>query len=369
MKNMTAIKKGLNILGLLFITMTLSAQTFSERERIEKTFKVNPETTIEVNNKYGKIHIIPWRKDSVKYEIELNISSNSLSRVQKIRSGIKFDFTSSRHYVTAITDFGSTGNQIFTELRNLSDALITGKNTIEVNYRIYCPETVNLSIINKFGDIYIDDLNGEINISLSNGDMRINSINGVAQIEQSFGNAILNHLTDAKLSISYSDIKIKAAEKLIVNSKSSTLNIDEADLLKLDSRRDKYFITRIHTIQGSSDFSQIWIEDFQCNANLALKYGEFSIDKIRQDFCGMDIVSDYTDLNLYLEKGAGYYADLYYHEDVYLTLPDGISDLNLTTIDRSEEEKHSYFKMGNGPDLPQIKIQALEKCYLNMIVK
>lgn len=369
MRKLKIIKNEFNLFCFLLISLNLNAQTFSEREMITKTYKVYPNTTVEVNNKYGKIHVIPWKKDSVSYEIELNISSNSLSRVNKIRNGIRFDFTSTPNYVTAISDFGNTGNQIFTELRNLSDALLPGKNTIEINYRVYCPETVNLSIFNKFGDIYIDDLRGEINISLSNGDMKINSISGEANIELSFGNAIINHVTDAKLDLSYSDLNIKAAEKITCISKSSTLNIDDVDLLKIDSRRDKFFITKVHTVQGSSDFSQIWIEDFLCSADLDLKFGELSVDKIRQGFCNVNIISDYADLNLYLEKGTSYQADLYYHKDVHLTLPAEDGNLNLTTLDRSEEEKHSYFKKGNGPDLPKIKVQALEKCYINMIVK
>jgi hypothetical protein len=100
-----------------------------------------------------------------------------------------------------------------------------------------------------------------------------------------------------------------------------------------------------------------------------MKFGELSIDKIRQGFCDVNIISDYADLNLYLEKGVTYQADLYYHEDVYLTLPAEDGKLDLTTLDRSEKEKHTYFKEGNGTDLPQIKIRALEKCYINMIVK
>jgi hypothetical protein len=204
-------------------------------------------------------------------EIELIIRSNNLSKMNKTRNSIDFDFTATSYYVTALTNFGNTGRQIFTELKNLSDALIPGKNSIEVNYRVFCPASINLSIINKFGDIYIDHLRGEVNISLANGDMKINSISGETQIDLSFGNGIINYLSDATISSSYSDINIKQSVKLKLNSKSSTLNIGEVDFLVVDSRRDKYIIDRLHTVRGSTNFTRFWLEELACEFNLDMK--------------------------------------------------------------------------------------------------
>lgn len=351
---------------LCFFPLLLNAQSFSEREITTRSFKINPQTTIEVNNKYGKVQVLPWEKDSVKFEIDLSISSNSLSRLKKTKEAIDFEFTSTRYYITAMTDFGSTGNKIFTELKNLSDALIPGKNTIEINYRIYCPESANLSIINKFGDVYIDDLSGEVNISLSNGDMRINSLSGSSQIELNFGNALINHLGDASFTVSYSDVNVKLVEKMAAFSKSSTLTIDKADYLRLDSRRDNYFLSSVHTIQGNTNFSRIWIDDLTCQVNMDLKFGDLTIDKIRQGFCKLDILSEYTDLTIYLEEETIYDADIFHHKDVYLTLPGDKHDIKLTTVRKSEDEFHSFFDTGNAEEIPQIKIEAKEKCYLNI---
>lgn len=365
-------KNILTIFKILFLTCfpgVIFGQTFSDKEVTEKVFPVTPQTTIEVNNKYGKVHVVPWRKDSVKFVIDLNVTSNSLSKLHKIKNSIRFDFTSSIYYVTAITDFGSAGNQIVTELRNLSESLLPGKNNIEVNYRVYCPESVNLTIINKFGDIYIDDLRGEINISLSNGDMKVNSISGEAQIELNFGSGIINQISDANISTSYSDLNIKRSEKLQIVSKSSTLHIDDADMIKVDSKRDKLFFAEVYALRGSTNFSQIWLEQLKCEVDLDMKFGDLTIDKLETDFCNVDIRSNYADINLYLQKQTQYKADIYYHKDAYLDLPADEKTLDLTTVNKSEEELHSFYKTGTGENLSPIKIQALEKCYINLIYK
>lgn len=358
-----------SIILLAFIPGTLKSQNFSDRFFTVETFPVNAQTTIEVNNKYGKIHVLTWKKDSVKFIIDLKINSNSKAKLKKMKNNIRFDFTASKYYVTAISDFGGTGNQIFAELRSLSESLIPGKNTIEVNYNIYCPESVNLNIVNKFGNIYIDDLRGEIDINLSNGDMKINSISGESNIELNFGNAIINHLTDAVISLSYSDLNLKQAEKLQIISKSSTIHIDEVDLLKINSRRDKYFLSDVYSMQGRSDFSQIWIEEIYCRLDLNLKFGDLTVDHIPVDFCKLDLVSDYADLNLYIDKNALYQANIYYKEDAYISFPGNEAEIGLTTINRSDDQLHSFFSTSDEEDLPTIKIQALEKCFINIIAK
>jgi len=230
----------------------ISAQTFSDNKTVTKSYKVSPETTVEINNKYGKVHIIPWDKDSVRITASMNVSSSNLSRLQKVKSRINFNFTSTKFYISAVTDFGTNGNQILTELKSLSDAIISGQNQIVINYLVYCPTEINLNLVNKFGDIYIDEMIGKLKVSLSNGDLKINSVEGEAQIELAFGSGIINDIREGQLTVAYSDMKIKDALRLDIDSKSSTLNIDRADYVKVVSRRDKYFINTIETCHKSS---------------------------------------------------------------------------------------------------------------------
>jgi len=246
MKNLKSIFSLLIVIFLLFASYSHSAaQTFSNEKSCTQTYKVNPETTVEINNKYGRIHVIPWDKDSVQITASMSVQTSNLARLEKVRNSINFNFTNTKYYVSAITDFGTSSNQILTELKSISDVLINGQNQIEINYLVYCPAQINLTLVNKFGDIYIDDIFGKLKISLSNGDLKINSLEGEAQLELAFGTGIINYIREGQLTVSYSDIKIKDALRLDIDSKSSTLNIERVDYLKITSRRDKYFINTV----------------------------------------------------------------------------------------------------------------------------
>lgn len=356
------------LVGILLVSQAYS-QTFSNNKTITKSFKVNPETTVEINNKYGKIHVVPWDRDSVKITASLNVYSNNLSRLEKAKNSINFNFTSTKYFISATTDFGTNSNQIFTELKSLSDAIIPGQNQIEINYMVYCPSRINLSLVNKFGDIYIDDMIGKLKISQSNGDLKINSLEGEAQIELAFGSGIINDIREGQLTISYSDLKIKDALRLDIDSKSSTINIDRADYVKVTSRRDKYFVNSADNFYCNAEFSQLWIENMKCETDCSLKYGSFTLSGINKEFCRINLNSEYTDLNLNLREGCKYEADVFYPEGASVNFPLNKEKYGFKSIQEGSSLWHASFKTGTGDSSPRIRINASQKSYISLIEK
>jgi hypothetical protein len=88
------------------------------------------------------------------------------------------------------------------------------------------------------------------------------------------------------------------------------------------------------------------------------------------EFCSVNINSEFADLNLYIDKKAKYYADIYYNKDVSINFPDSSSnDFELNTVDKSDYERHTNFKKGNGDNLPRLNILASQKCYINILEK
>lgn len=352
----------------MFVFVELSSQTFSDRVREVRTFKAGSTASVEIDNKYGKVHVIPWDTDSVKIEAELYVSSNNLSRMEKTKNSIRFDFTATHYYITAKTNFGTTGSQFFNDLKGLSGNIIPGSGTVEINYTVYCPINLNLSIINKFGDIYIDNLKGDLKISLSNGDLKINSLKGNAQIELSFGTGIINEVSEGKLNVSYSDLLIRKAGSLMIESKSSTLNINESKLVRLDSKRDKYFFTKAHKVAANGFFSQFWIEDLDCEIDAKLKFGNMNMTRVGLEFCQINISSEYADIQLSFEKGASYEADIFYHPEASIQVPKNAAMEETVISAENSSLQHKHFRSGDSVSQSSLRISALQKCVINLEV-
>ena len=90
------------ILWIFLLTGLLPFKTFAqftETKEISKRFTISPETQIEIVNKYGKIELNTWEKDSVAIDIDIRVEEKKLSRLEKSMEEIKFDITNNQHFL------------------------------------------------------------------------------------------------------------------------------------------------------------------------------------------------------------------------------------------------------------------------------
>lgn len=353
-------------MAFLFLAgLPVRAQIYSENKKIERSFPASPETRLDLSNKYGTVHVIPWTKDTVYIEIDLFAKSSSNSRLDKILRNIDFDFTETRYYIIATTNFGNKYNTFISDLKDISGSIIPSRNQVEINYTVHVPGNMNVNISNKYGDIYIDDMKGNVSINLSNGDLKANSLTGDASISLNFGNGIVNELGNARMNISYADIDIRKAKQLTIESKSSRIRLQEAEILKTTSRRDKYTISRLGNLVGESWFSDIWVYRMDEEINYSPTYGVLKVDTIPSGFAYININTEYADLNMIFDKQASYMLDVLLHDQVDLRMPEEYGKLEV--ID--QEADASQLRGMIGPDdksSSRVKITAPKKCIISI---
>jgi len=362
MKIMNTIFNGIfaALLGLAVLTNTGAAQTYAESKEIVRSFAVNPETRLDISNKYGKIQVIQWKKDSVRLEVEIAVKSSSMSKLDKIMDNIEIEFTGTNYYVIAKTRFGSTNNTFLNDLMDLSGAIIPSKNQVEINYTVMAPSNMTINLVNKFGDIFIDDMKGNVTINLSNGDIKINRLEGESNINVNFGNGTINYLNNAKLILTYADFEIRNAGQLSIVSKSSKIIINKVDIIKTESSRDKYSISEVNNLFGESYFSHLQIYKLNEEVNFTSRYGEFTADSVATDFSYINLHSEYADMNLTLSQMSSYFLEVSHHPEVILWIPEGFTNLEEENI--SSTEINITGRIGNPNSSSRIEITAPKKC-------
>src|ERR1035437_9529051 len=132
------------IYWIFFLMLTLSttmgwAQNYTENKNVVKRYKLYPNSTLDVNNKYGKIEIVNWDKDSVMIEAFLTIQTSSPTRMAKLRNSIDFDFSVNNHYIIAKTIFLSNGNAIINGIRNLAESIVYSGDEVKIDYVVTIP--------------------------------------------------------------------------------------------------------------------------------------------------------------------------------------------------------------------------------------
>ncbi|MGD2034223.1 MAG: hypothetical protein PVF73_04145 [Bacteroidales bacterium] len=342
----------------------LKGQVYADRK--VRKYKITEKTTVEVTNKYGKVHVITWDKDSVKFEVDLRISANSDLKMQKLKSNVSFDFTATKYYVVAKTRFNNQAGII----SDFVDVFIPS-NRVTINYMVYVPKKTTLKIENKFGDIYMDDFAGNLEIILSNGDLKANTLTGSPVIRLNSGDGTINSIKGGKVFISYSDMRIKSAENLNMDTKSSRITIDKGTNLVVNSSRDKYTIEEIGELSVNSYFTGLTIEYLKKELRCSMKYGNVSVERISDGFSFINIESEYTDADLFFKRSTSYNLDISHHTDVYVNLPASLAKMKTRDLDVSEKMKLTYGKIGSTATETshKVKISATKKCIINIIHK
>ncbi|MFZ5941400.1 MAG: hypothetical protein ACOYXB_12585 [Bacteroidota bacterium] len=363
--NNTIYKRGATLLILcLFGAGALSAQDYTDQSTLWQSYPATRETTLDLENKYGTVHLVPWDKDSVSIQVDIFLSSTSMTRLKRLKEDVNISFSSSRFYITARTILDKTNSQFSAEMRSLSNALIGTPKEVEINYLVHVPAYININLRNKFGDVYIDDLTGKVRIELSNGSLKANRIDGNSEITLSFANGMVNTLGSVKLDLSYSDLKVGAIRQLDLISRSSTLDADFSGLTRIDSRRDKLTFKEIEYLYGSSNFSQVWIDRFTREADCYMKYGGLVIDHVVPGFQKLHIDSDYTDITLNVEAKKPVRLELLHSPEAVVNISDKDSQLENSPASGGLVLVSGTLggREGNG----KIQIEALQKCFIKI---
>ena len=349
------------LIGLFIIlagTGTTHAQYTKTRD-IHKEFAVSAETNIEITNKYGLIELNTWEKDSVKIEVRMKVEEKNESRLSKTLENIDFDFTSSPHYLIARTIVDKNRSQLESEFLKFKETLLQTDGSIEIDYKVWLPATNPLKIENKFGDIFMEDYNGTLDITLSNGKLKAHNLNGRANINLSFADATIDSFATGRLSADYSDAYIKNAENLNISSKSSEIEIIESKTLTVVSRRDKFRLRIVNNMEADGSFTSFRISQLTDRATIRMMYGDFEIEKVPANFSNIYLESKNTDVSIYFNPDNIFNFELT-ETKTDLNLEKGITVSDKTTINEKDGTTRQKGYFGK-------KTEKDRKLYINSI--
>lgn len=329
------------ILACTFCIAIISqAQQVEFHKSIKKSFKITPETSVQISNKYGNIHIVKSTSDSVIISVEIKASDKDTIKATKIFNNVDVQFDASLFYVIAKTSFNEYKGSVWSNISDIANTAINGAANIEINWTLTIPENVELKIDNKFGNIYTTDHISGININLSNGDFQAHNLSGKSNIKVEFGNVKIKNITAGKLELSYVEGEITSAQNLDLYSRSTTLTLPFVSNLEINSRHDKLYVDSVIVLKGEASFSLIKVNKATKNTMLNLKYGSAYFNMINNSTKSIFITSVSTDL--YLNYDNSYCSKF---ESTYrkatLVLPSAFDSFTKVLLD----EKLQLFKM------------------------
>lgn len=273
-----------------------SANAITKHKKIEKTFKAGENLKIE--SKFSKIQIKHWDKAEIKFEVLISVEGSNDVKTKKMTDNINIDFTEGEAQLSAKTVLGD-----FFSLKKLTNSLFN-KGDIKIQYTVQLPPNVNIEIVQKNGDVFMDSHDGNLTLDLTSGKFTAQSLNGENSFTITGCTFKAKKLNDSKLNVANSKVTIENAEKLTGESRDSEFTIGVADNISMTSTRDKFDIRELEYLYGSSNFSKLEISQFGGEIDYDQKFGHVNIFNINNMFSFVKIDSKYGDVGLSFMEGA-----------------------------------------------------------------
>lgn len=247
----------------------------AEKSRIiSKTYSVDKNDKLAINNQFGRVVIHTWAKNEIKVDVEVKAFESSDSEAAQLLETVNITDTRSNDVISFKTTFEKSSMNVWSRVKNGKEE----RRGVQVNYEIYMPAKNALDITNRYGSTVVPDFDGPINISSSYGSLTSGKLDNPAnQVKVSYGSATMSDYTNGNLAISYGSLKLLNADKV-----NATIKYSSAKITNL-----------FH------------------GGNFELSYaGGFRIDEVDKNVKNLNINSSYSGVTLGIDENADFNFDV-----------------------------------------------------------
>lgn len=349
------------VILVLFIGNLGFTQNYHLSKSWDQTFVLSDDMEVNIQNKYGDIQIVHWEKDSVRIQVKLDVNSHKEQKAQKLFESIDVHFKSNFFYVIAETELIGK-NSVWNELSDVTKQLFNSKTTSRIDYTIYLPNTSQLTIKNKYGNIYLGDFLGELDIEVSNGDIKAHDLLGRTKLNVSFGDIFINKIKHAIIQASSSEAEIEEIDYMETHTRSSKFYLEDVQQLNLDASHDKYQIGTIDQIKGKTSFTFLKIKELNKEAVLTQKFGALHFRDITKEVSAIQLDTYKSDIHFSLNYSDSYLLDFTCIKPPQIQYPIGEYKKSEVVVNEEEDIKNIQIIWGdeNSKSLLPIHIKAEE---------
>ena len=260
---------------------------------IKKEFAINPDGQLTINNRFGKVLCNNWDKNSISFEVTISVTARDQEEADHMFRRISIGFTDSPSQVTAMT--------------SIQEGKSRNNGHFSVDYTVSMPVTINLDLTNKFGDIFINEVQGKAKINLGYGNLEVKKLtNSDNMLDIRFGEANINWMKGAVLILKYSEMELDYAGSLRLESKFSNLDAKKIIALNVNFEGGKLNMENSSSVDSKSRFSDLEIQRIETSLNLDIQYGSCEVHEMPPDFTVVNIRNKYGNVFVGLGEQAKY---------------------------------------------------------------
>jgi len=191
-----------------------SGEVKMKSKTYSKTYNVDGNDKLQIDNRYGKITVNTWAKSEFKVDVEIKAYANEEDDAQKLLDQVSISDKKDNSVIGFTTVIGDTNHKNNFWGTWSSNGKTTVRKTV-INYTVYMPAKSPLTITNRYGGTVLPDLYGKLNITNSYGNLSAKSLTNAGNvISIKYGSADIENLVGSDLDVAYGNLNLASADKL-----------------------------------------------------------------------------------------------------------------------------------------------------------
>jgi hypothetical protein len=346
------------LLLLLLPVFAYGTKGNSEFKRvIVKEFNSNSSTSLNISNKYGKVIIHSWSKNTIKATITITGFGKNIEEAKATNEMV--DIANSLNGNTAslqtVYNPSGSGSKWFSWGSGKKDS----KDYVNIDYEVYVPDDLGRLIVdNNFGDVITDVLSFPAVISMNYCNYDIKEAQ--KQLEMHMNYCQKGKIGKAETLIikaNYSNIRSESVGSLTTSSNYSEYVLGSVGKMEAKGNYDDYTISKVGAINTKCTYTDFHITDVQSEIDANLVYGDMTVKNLSAGFKSVDMRLTYADVKLGFSQGTGF--------QLKATLNNGdlstgeLSLRNVNSIKKSSSLIYSATSANGGEQSPLINIHGV----------
>ena len=323
----------------------------AKETKLNQSFNVNGSTRLNIDNRFGKVHIDTWNQNKVQAKVEVEVEG-SASAAREVLDRINIDVSESGDEIRIETDIEDSNNK---KWRN---------QQFKINYTISMPRTNPLRVDHRHGDLYINNFEGPLKVELAHGQMVAEELNGKSEISLQHGNggriaAIasgsleiqhyqrlrLGKLGNLDFEMAHASVDGEQAGDLELELRHSKLDFGSMGEVNVDMQHSKLEAASIDALNSDMQHSTIQVERLGSALNADGNHSHVQIDRMSANFREIAFDGNHSYLAVELDAGANGSLEI---ELNHGRLHHDESKIKMSYTNIENNSRHYKGKIGNG---------------------
>ncbi len=324
---------------ILFTGFTINAAEDEYSKKIHKEYDANEQTHLNLTNKYGDVEITNWAKNSISIDVTITVDHKQEDKAKELLEHITVNFSQDGNTINVETEIGKNFNK-----SNWFFSFDSNKKEFSIDYEIKMPKFLNLTLNNKYGDVFIDEVAGEADIAVKYGNLKANKIlrdntKPLSRVYLGYSDGTIKEANWLKLDLKYSKLRLDKSTALMAVTKYSKLYAEEASSIVAESKYDHYYLGEIGNLVVESKYTDYEVDQLNKQLDIETKYGDIEVDYIPKTFEKIWVDNNYGHIDLKIDKAASYkiegkadYGDINYPDSENINRRKDNTDLEISGI-------------------------------------